>query len=129
MPELSRTLPAEDKLVLLPKNPGVFFAFWQFSESRADSFRAQAFAPEIELRLSYSDDKSPASAHKAQWQAGRAYLPVPPRGGSCEAALYALRGGAWEKLLESNPASAPVTAGADSERACASMEFYKRVQP
>lgn len=129
MPELERTLPAEDRLVLLPKNPGTFFVFWQFSESRADSFRSQVFAPEIELRLSYSEDKSHASAHKAQWQAGRAYLPVPERGGTCEAALYALRAGVWEKLLESNAAAAPAVAGPDSERACASMEFLKRVQP
>jgi hypothetical protein len=129
MPELYKPLPAEDRLVLLPKNPGVFFVFWQFSESRADAFRSQAFAPEIELRLSYTEDKSHASTHKAQWQAGRAYLAVPERGGNCEAALYGLRAGAWEKLLESNAAAAPAAAGADSERACASMEFYKRVQP
>jgi len=127
MPELSRPLPPEDRLVLLPKNPGTFFVFWQFSASRAESFRTASFSPEIELRLYYSDDKTPASSHKAQWQAGRAYLPVPERGGNCEAALYALRNGAWEKLLESNQAAAPVTAGMAEDRAYASLEFHKKV--
>lgn len=129
MPELLRTLPPEDRLVLLPKNPGTFFVFWQFSAGREDAFSASSFAPEVELRLYYSDDKSHAASHKAPWQAGRAYLPVPERGGSCEAALYALRGGAWEKLLDSNPAFAPAAAGRESDRAYASMEFHKRVQP
>ncbi|HCC47684.1 MAG TPA: hypothetical protein DEQ38_06150 [Elusimicrobia bacterium] len=129
MPELAKPLPPEDKLVLLPKNPGSFFVFWQFSAGRAEAFQAAAFAPEIELRLSYCDDKTHAAAHKAQWQAGRAYVPVPERGGNCEAALYALRNGAWEKLLESNQAAAPVRAGAEADRAYASMEFHKRVQP
>ncbi|MDO8805683.1 MAG: DUF4912 domain-containing protein [Elusimicrobiota bacterium] len=127
MPELSRPLPPEDRLVLLPKNPGTFFVFWQFSEGRADSFHTASFSPEIELRLSYAEDKTPASSHKAQWQAGRAYLPVPERGGNCEAALYALRSGAWEKLLESNPAAAPAAAGLAEDRAYASLEFHKKV--
>lgn len=122
-------MPAEDRLVLLPKNPGSFFIFWQFSDGRSDSFRSAAFAPEVEIRFSYSDDKSPASTHKAQWQAGRAYIPVPERGGTCEASLYALRDGSWERLLESNQASAPWAAGMPDERAYASMEFMKRVQP
>lgn len=128
MPELSKPLPPEDKLVLLPKNPGTFFVFWQFSAARAEAFQAASFAPEVELRLAYSDDKAHAAAHKAPWQAGRAYLPVPERGGNCEAALYALRNGVWEKLLESNQAAAPVRAGAEADRAYASMEFHKRVQ-
>ena len=127
MPELSTPLPFEDRLVLLPKNPGTFFIFWQFSAGRADSFRLASFSPEIELRLSYSDDKTPASSHKAQWQAGRAYLPVPERGGNCEAALYALRNGAWERLLDSNQAAAPGAAGNAGDRAYASLEFHKKV--
>ena len=127
MPELSRPLPPEDRLVLLPKNPGTFFVFWQFSESRAESFRTASFSPEVELRLSYADDKTPASSHKAQWQAGRAYLPVPERGGNCEAALYALRSGVWERLLESNQAAAPAAAGMAEDRAYASLEFHKKV--
>lgn len=128
MPQLSTPLPAEDRLVLLPKNPGTFFIFWQFSAGRQEAFRSAAFAPEIELRLSGADDNSPAGTHRASWQAGRAYLPS-GRGGACAAALYALRNGAWEKLLESNPASAPVAADLASDRACASMEFLKRAQP
>ncbi|PJA12762.1 MAG: hypothetical protein COX65_08105 [Elusimicrobia bacterium CG_4_10_14_0_2_um_filter_56_8] len=120
-------MPHEDRLVLLPKNPGQYFIFWQFSEGRADSFHAASFAPEIELRLYYADDRSPAAVHKAQWQAGSAYLPVPERGGNCEAVLYALRGGAWEKLLESNQAAAPAAAGLAEERAYASLEFHKKV--
>lgn len=127
MPELSTPPGPEDRLVLLPKNPGTFFIFWQFSGSRADAFRAAAFGPEIELRLSYADDRTAAASHRAQWQAGRAYLPVPERGGTCEAALYALRSGAWEKLLESNQASAPAAAGLASDRAYASLEFHKKV--
>lgn len=128
MAELQRPLPPEDKLVLLPKNPGTFFVFWQFSAGRAEAFRSAAFAPEIELRLSYAEDRAHAAVHKSDWRAGRAYLPVPERGGACEAALYALRNGAWERLLESNQAAAPAKAGAEEERAYASMEFHKRVQ-
>lgn len=129
MQSLSRPLPQEDKLVLLPKNPGSFFVFWGFSAGREEAFRSGAFAPEIELRLSYTEDRSSAAVHKAPWQAGRAYLPVPERGGCCEAALYALRNGNWERLLESNQASAPVRAGLDADRAYASMEFMKRALP
>lgn len=128
MPELSAQPPAEDRLVLLPKNPGTFFVFWQFSAGRADAFHSSSFASEIELRLSYSDDNSQAGAHRASWQAGRAYLPA-GRGGACVAALYALRNGAWEKLLESNQATAPFPAGMAEDRAYASMEFLKRSQP
>ena len=127
MPELAKPLPPEDRLVLLPKNPGLFFVFWQFSESRADSFRTASFAPEIELRVCYADDRTPAAAYKAKWQVGRAYLPVPERGGNCEAAHYALRNGAWERLLESNQAAAPAAAGMAGDRACASLEFHKKV--
>lgn len=127
MTELSIPLPPEDRLVLLPKNPLTFFVFWQFSAGRAESFRLASFSPEIELRLCYADDKTHASTHKAQWQAGRAYLPVPARGGNCEAALYALRNGAWERLLDSNQASAPVAAGMAEDRAYASLEFHKKV--
>ncbi|MBI4350933.1 MAG: DUF4912 domain-containing protein [Elusimicrobia bacterium] len=126
MPELSSPLPPEDRLVLLPKNPGTFFVFWRFSESRADLFRLASFSPEIELRLSCADDRTPASSHRAQWQAGRAYLPVPERGGNCSAALYALRNGAWERLLDSNQAAAPAAAGAAGDRAYASLEFHKK---
>lgn len=128
MPELSSPPPAEDRLVLLPKNPGTFFVFWQFSAGRVDAFHSSSFASEIELRLSYADDNSQAGAHRAPWQAGRAYLPA-GRGGACVAALYALRNGAWEKLLESNQASAPAAAGMAADRAYASMEFLKRSQP
>ena len=127
MPQLAKPLPPEDRLVLLPKNPGLFFIFWQFSESRADAFRTASFSPEIELRVRYAEDKTAAAAHKAQWLAGRAYLPVPERGGNCEAALYALRNGVWERLLESNQAAAPAAAGMAGDRACASLEFHKKV--
>ncbi len=128
MPELARPLPPEDRLVLLPKNPGAFFVFWQFSESRLEAFRSASFSPEVELRLAYSDDKAHASIHKTVWNSGRAYLPVPERGGNCEAALYALRNGAWERLLESNQAAAPEPASGQDGRAYASMEFMKRSQ-
>ncbi len=114
-------------MVLLPKNPGMFFIFWQFSRGREDSFQAASFAPEIELRLSYAEDKTAASAHKAPWRAGRAYLPVPERGGNCEAALYAMRNGAWEKLLESNQAAAPAAAVSAGDSAYGSLEFHKKV--
>ncbi len=129
MPELSRPLPAEDRLVLLPKNPGAFFVFWQFAGGRSDAFRAGAFAPEVELRLVYSEDRTQASSYRADWQAARAYVPVPAQGRVYEAALYAQRAGAWEKLLESNQAAAPSAAGAAEERAYASLEFHKRVSP
>jgi hypothetical protein len=127
MPELSRPLPAEDRLVLLPKNPGVFFVFWRFSAARGEAFRSGAFAPEVELRLVCPDDGAHASSAKADWQAGRFYLPVPAQGRTFQAALYALRGGAWEKLLESNLAVAPVAAGMAEDRAYASLEFHKKV--
>ncbi len=127
MPELSSPLPPEDCLVLLPKNPATFFVFWRFSAGRGEAFRLASFSPEIELRLFYAEDKTPASSHKAQWQAGRAYLPVPERGGNCEAALYALRNGAWERLLASNQAAAPAAAGMAGDRAYASLEFHKKV--
>ena len=126
MPELSRPLPPEDRLVLLPKNPGIFFIFWQFSGCRADSFRTASFSPEIELRLYYAGGKTPVSSHKVPWQAGRAYLPAPERGGNCEAALYALRNGDWERLLDSNQAAAPAAAGMAEDLACASLEFHKK---
>jgi hypothetical protein len=127
MPELSRPLPAEDRLVLLPKNPGSFFVFWQFSAGRAETFASGAFAPEIELRLACADDGAQAAPVKAGWQTGRAYLPVPAQGKTYQASLYAQRGGAWEKLLESNVAAAPAAAGMAEERAYASLEFHKKV--
>lgn len=127
MAELSRSLPPEDRLVLLPKNPGSFFVFWQFAAGRAEAFRSGAFSPEVELRLSCVEDGAQAAPLKAGWQAGRAYLQVPSQGKTYQAALYALRGGAWERLLESNQAAAPAAAGMAEERAYASMEFHKKV--
>ncbi len=128
MTELSKPLPAEDKLVLLPKNPGMFFIFWQFSAGRAKAFVSAALAPEVELRLAYAGDNAAAPAHRAHWQAGRAYLPVPAQGKTYQASLYALRGGAWEKILESNQAAAPAAAGREQDRAYASLEFHKKAQ-
>lgn len=113
---------------MLPKNSGVFFVFWQFSGGREESFRSAVFAPELEIRLSTSADRSFVSSHKHGWQEGKAYLPVPGPGGACEAALYALRNGAWELLMTSNQVSAPRPAQPD-DMAYASMEFMKRTQP
>jgi hypothetical protein len=129
MPELSRPLPAEDRLVLLPKNPGTFFVFWQLSAGRADSFRSGAFAPEVEVRLVCQEDSSISDSRKCPWQPGRAYVPVPAQGRTFQAFLYVLRNGAWEKLMESNLKAAPSAAGQAEERAYASLEFHKRVQP
>ncbi|OGS12497.1 MAG: hypothetical protein A2285_07515 [Elusimicrobia bacterium RIFOXYA12_FULL_57_11] len=126
MPQLSQELPAEDRLVLLPKNPGAFFVLWRFCASRVAAFRAAALAGEIELRLFSVDDKAQVSCLKAAWGAGKAYLTVPAQGGMYAVALYALRGGEWEKLLESNAAAAPSAAGMAEERAYASLEFHKR---
>ncbi len=127
MPELSKPLPAEDRMVLLPKNPGTCYVFWQFSSGRAEAFRAGAFAPEVELRLACVEDGSRSSVIKADWQAGRAYLPVPSQGRTYKAALCAQRGGAWEKILESNIKASPAAAGMAQERAYASLEFHKKV--
>jgi len=126
MPKLSHIFPAEDRLVLLPKNPGVFFVLWCFCASRAEAFRAAALGGEVELRLVYSDDKAPASSRKTAWDSGGAYLEVPAQGKNYTAALYALRGGEWEKLMESNSSPAPSAAGMAEERAYASLEFHKR---
>ncbi|HBA61118.1 MAG TPA: hypothetical protein DCZ92_09925 [Elusimicrobia bacterium] len=128
MPELSCVLPPEDRLVLLPKNPGVLFLFWQFSASRAEAFRASALGAEVELRLFYSEDKAQASSRRAAWDSFKGYLEVPAQGRTYTAALYALRNGEWEKFLESNPAASPASAGAAEERAYASLEFHKRAQ-
>lgn len=127
MPELSRPLPPEDRLVLLPKNPGAFFVCWQFSAGRAEAFGSGAFAPEAELRLVCADDAAQAVSLKADWRAGRAYLTVPAQGRVYQASLFALRNGAWEKLLESNQAAAPGAAGSAEDRAYASLEFHKKV--
>jgi hypothetical protein len=127
MPELSRPLPAEDRLVLLPKNPGVFFIFWQFSAGRAEAFRSGAFSPEVELRLNCIDDSAIVSSVKASWQSGRCYAAVPAQGRTYQVSLYAYRNGAWEKLLESNQAAAPAAAGMAEDRAYASLEFHKKV--
>jgi hypothetical protein len=127
MPELSRPLPDEDRLVLLPKNPGAFFVFWQLSAGRAEAFRSGAFSQEIELRLVCVDDNAAASSLKAPWQAGRCYAAVPAQGRTYQASLYAFRNGAWEKLLGSNQAAAPAAAGMAEDRAYASLEFHKKV--
>jgi len=127
MPELSKPLPAEDRLVLLPKNPGAFFIFWQFSASRAEAFRAGSFEPGIELRMSCVDDGAHSAVTRADWHTGRAYLPVPSPGRTYKAQLYAQRGGAWEKLLESNIKASPAAAGMAEDRAYASLEFHKKV--
>ena len=55
------------------------------------------------------------------------YLPVPAQGKTYQASLYALRAGAWERLLESNQAAAPAAAGMAEDRAYASLEFHKKV--
>jgi hypothetical protein len=128
MTRLEITLPAEDRLVLLPKNPGSFFALWHFSSARQEAFRSGALAPEVELRL-VSEDKVSASSCRAAWDAAGAYLDVPAQGRAYTASLYARRGEEWEKLLESNPAGSPAPAGLASDRAYASLEFHKRVQP
>ena len=126
MPQLSQPIPAEDRLVLLPKNPGAFFVLWRFCASRAEAFRNGVIGGEVDLRLFYSDDKTQAVSRKAQWGDGGAYLDAPGQGRAYTAVLYALRGGDWEKLLESNPAALPSAAGLATERAYASLEFHKR---
>ena len=127
MPELSRPLPAEDRLVLLPKNPGAFFIFWQFSAGRCEAFRSGGFQAEVELRLACVDDNAITSTAKAAWQPGRCYAAVPAQGRNYQVFLYAFRNGAWEKLMESNQAAAPSAAGAAEDRAYASLEFHKKV--
>lgn len=119
-------LPAEDRLVLLPKNPGVFFVLWRFCASRTEAFMTAALGGEVELRLFYADDKTQAFSRKAAWSAAGAYLDVPVQGKSYAVALYALRSGEWEKILESGVSSAPSAAGMAEERAYASLEFHKR---
>jgi hypothetical protein len=126
MPELSIPLPPEDKLVLLPKNPGSLFVFWSFSSSRGDQFRAASLGAEVELRLFRADDKTQVSSSKAGWEKGGAYLAAPAHGGTYAAALYVLRGGEWERVLESNQAASPAAAGSAQDRAYASLEFHKR---
>lgn len=125
-PELSIALPPEDKLVLLPKNPGSLFAFWSFSAARGDLFRSSSLGGEVEVRLYRAEDKAQVFSARSSWEAGRAYLAVPPHGGAYQAALYVLRGGEWEKAVESNPVSAPAEAGSARDRAYASLEFHKR---
>ncbi|HNW44535.1 MAG TPA: DUF4912 domain-containing protein [Elusimicrobiales bacterium] len=112
--------------MLLPKNPGVFFVLWRFCASRSEAFGTSALGPEVELRLFCTDDKTQSSSRRAAWGAGGAYLDVPVQGKTYAAALYALRSGEWEKILESNSAAAPCAAGAAEERAYASLEFHKR---
>lgn len=127
MAGLSRPLPAEDRLVLLPKNPGLFFVFWQFSAGRAESFRNSVFSAEVELSLAATDGGPSSSPVKARWDEGRVYLPVPQQGRSYLASLYVTRNGARERLLESNQAAAPSAGGSPDDRAYASLEFHKRV--
>lgn len=126
MPELTIPLPTEDKLVLLPKNPDSLFVFWSFSASRAEMFQTSSAGSEIEVRLFRADDNSQVSVAKAQWDKFGAYLPAQRNGGLYSAALYVLRGGEWERVLESNQTAAPAAAGASEDRAYASLEFHKR---
>ena len=127
MPGLSRPLPAEDRLVRLPKNPGLFFAFWQFSAGRAESFRGSVFAPEVELVLSAGADGPSSEPLKVRWEAGSAYLAIPRQGLNYTVSLFVVRNGARERLMESNSAAAPSAAGQPDDRAYASLEFHKRV--
>lgn len=129
MPELSINLPAEDRLVLLPRNPGSCFVLWNFASGRADMFRSAVLGPEVELRLLRAEDRAQVFSARAPWGKGGAYLNTPPHGGNYYVALCALRGGEWEKILESNHAVSPAAAGSSQDRAYASLEFHKRVTP
>lgn len=128
MSRLSKALPPEDRLVLLPKNPGEFFSFWNFSGARQEAFRSGALGAEVEVRLFCIEGGTAASSKRAAWDSGGAYVAIPEHGRSYVAALYAQRGGEWEKLLESNVSAAPAAAGSEQDRAYASLEFYRRGQ-
>ena len=119
-----------DRLVMLARNPASVFVFWQFCAHKAGSFRQGAYGPEIRVRLFYSEDKTPAGEAAFAWDALKAYLKPPLEGRTYFAALYAAKpGGAYEKLLESNSITLPVSSPLSADSTYSSAEFMKKALP
>lgn len=117
----------KDRLLMLARNPASVFVFWQFCAHKAAAFREGSYAPEIRVRLFYSDDKTPAGEAAFAWDALKAYLKPPLEGKAYFAALYAAKsGGAYEKLLESNSITLPVSSPLSAGSTYASAEFMKK---
>lgn len=119
---------SNDKVYLLPKNPSEVFICWTWSRARAEAFTAQAFEPELLVRLSAADDKALFSESAADWRAGMLYMNPPAEGRTYTASVYARKkDGSLEKLLESNAAATPVSAPRQALSAgYSSSEFFRK---
>jgi hypothetical protein len=97
-----------DRVVLLPKNPGMFFVFWQFSDARTKLFMSGSYKNEIVLKLFNAQDRTclPAVAQdsihrqagiaefKFRWDTFKAYIsyPVTPSGAKGATGKYQTSG-------------------------------------
>lgn len=120
----------KDRLLMLARNPASVFIFWQFCSNKAGAFRQGVYGTEIRVRLFYSEDKTPAGDAAFSWDAFKAYLKPPLEGKAYFAALYAAKpGGDYEKLLESNSITMPVSSPLSAGSTYASAEFMKKALP
>lgn len=117
----------KDRLLMLARNPASVFVFWQFCAHKAAAFREGSYAPKIKVRLFYKDDKTPAGEAAFAWDAFKAYLKPPLEGKAYFAALYAAKPGEnYEKLLESNSITLPISSPLSADSTYASAEFMKK---
>jgi hypothetical protein len=126
--EASNFTPANEKAYLLAKNPSSIFLCWTWNRARTEVFEAGGYESEITVRLFPNGDKAAAAEFAVQWNSGKLYIKLPTEGGTYAAVIYARRkDGVQEKLLESNAASAPVSAQRGRlSSGYSSAEFFRR---
>lgn len=92
-----------DRLVILPKNPDMFFVFWQISDARTKLFVSGGYKPEIVLKIFNAEDKTSIAEFKFKWNTFKAYVPCPRNVINIYAVAFVETvGGSAETLAESN---------------------------
>ena len=127
MTDLTDLLPLSDRAYLLVRNPSSVLVCWTWSGSAARNFESGVYEPEITVRLAAAEDKNLSVECSALWNAGKLYIRPPAEGRVYCASVYARKkGGAGEKLLESNAALTPLSSAMSGLSAgYASAEFFR----
>jgi hypothetical protein len=128
MTDVTDLLRLNDRVYLLVRNPSSVLVCWTWSGSAAGAFESGVYEPEIIVRLAAAEDKNLMVECSARWNAGKLYIRPPAEGRVYAASVYALKkGGAKDKLMESNAALTPVSSAMSGLSAgYASAEFFRQ---
>lgn len=113
MDNLNKTFPISERLVLLVKNPGKIFVFWNWDKTKTENFLNKNFKKEIILKFYYAQERSFACQKILNWDKLKEYMDIPQKGRDYYATIHAeTSSGEDIQLMESNTITVP---GIDSE--------------